>query len=52
MRFYHLLAYIRQVIYTGKVMPYYIPARDGQDGVIPLGVCLFLGTLVYIIVFR
>lgn len=52
MRFSHLLAYIRQVIHTGKVMPYYIPARDGQEGVIPLGVCLFLGTLVYIIVFR
>lgn len=51
-RFSHLLAYIRQVIQTGKVMPYYIPARDGQDGVIPLGACLFLGTLVYIILQR
>lgn len=50
-RLSHFLAYIRQIIHTGKVIPYYISARDGQDGVIPLGACLFLGTAVYIILY-
>ncbi|MEY8356535.1 prepilin peptidase [Lachnospiraceae bacterium 54-53] len=47
-RFSCLLAYIRRVLHTGKLTAYYIPARDGNDAVIPLGICLFLGTAVYI----
>lgn len=48
-RFSCLLAYIRRVLHTGKITAYYIPARDGDETVIPLGMCLFLGTLVYTI---
>lgn len=44
-----LLAYIRRVFQTGKIAAYYNPARDGYEGVIPLGMCLFLGTIVSII---
>ncbi|HBE86675.1 MAG TPA: prepilin peptidase [Lachnoclostridium sp.] len=40
-----LLAYIRHVFQTGKLTTYYDPVRDGYDMVIPLGLCLFLGTL-------
>jgi prepilin peptidase CpaA len=40
-----LLAYIRHVFQTGKLTIYYDPVRDGYDMVIPLGLCLFLGTL-------
>lgn len=40
-----LLAYIRRVFQTGKLTTYYDPVRDGYDVVIPLGLCLFLGTL-------
>lgn len=40
-----LLAYIRRVFHTGKLTAYYDPDRDGYDVVIPLGLCLFLGTL-------
>ncbi|SEU02922.1 prepilin peptidase [Lacrimispora sphenoides] len=40
-----LLAFIRHVFQTGKLTIYYDPVRDGYDMVIPLGLCLFLGTL-------
>ena len=40
-----LLAYIRRVFQTRKLTTYYDPVRDGYDMVIPLGLCLFLGTL-------
>ena len=40
-----LLAYIRHIFQTGKFTTYYDPVRDGYDVVIPLGLCLFLGTL-------
>ncbi|MDR0922793.1 MAG: A24 family peptidase [Hungatella sp.] len=40
-----LLAYIRRVFQTGNLTTYYDPVRDGYDVVIPLGLCLFLGTL-------
>ncbi len=48
-RFSCLLAYIRRVYHTKEITAYYCPERDGTDGVIPLGVCLFLGTAVYLI---
>lgn len=41
-----LLTYIRCVLHTGKLTVYYDPVRDGYDAVIPLGMCLFLGTMV------
>lgn len=50
-RFSHLLAYIRRTIHTGKILPYYVPVRDGGDGVIPLGACLFFGTLICLVMY-
>lgn len=47
-----LLAYIRRVFHTGKLTAYYNPAQDGYEVVIPLGMCLFLGTFVYIILLQ
>lgn len=44
-----LLAYIRRVYHTKEIVAYYQPERDGNDPIIPLGVCLFLGTAVYMI---
>lgn len=48
-RFSCFLTYIRYVFQTGKITAYYRPDRDGYDMVIPLGVCLFLGTLITIV---
>ncbi len=45
-----LLAYIRHVFLTGNLTEYYNPERNGYDAVIPLGMCLFLGTFVSMIV--
>lgn len=45
-RFHYLTAYIRRVYHTKKITAYYDFARDGAGAVIPLGVCLFLGTAV------
>lgn len=46
-RFSCLLAYIRRVYHTKAIEAYYQPGRDGSDTVIPLGVCLLLGTVLY-----
>lgn len=48
-RLSYLSAYIWQIYHTKTVTAYYVPARDGDKAVIPLGFCLFLGTLIYII---
>ena len=45
-RFSFLLTYIRYVFQTGKITANYRPAGDGYDMDIPLGLCLFLGTLI------
>lgn len=47
-RFSHLTAYIRHIYQTKKITAYYDFARDGADAVIPLGVCLFFGTMAFI----
>lgn len=47
-RISYFLAYIRRLIQTKELTYYYVPSRDGYDGVIPLGLCLFLGTLFII----
>lgn len=47
-RISYFLAYIRRLIQTKELTYYYVPSRDGYDGVIPLGLCLFLGTLFVI----
>ena len=48
-RLFCLLAYIRHIFQTGKLTAYYDPVRDGYDVVIPLGLCLSLGTLGYMV---
>lgn len=47
-RFFFLYSYIRNTFQTGKITAYYDSDRDGYDPVIPLGVCLFWGTLVVV----
>lgn len=44
-RFLYLAAYIRRLIQSKEIEVYYCPERDGYDCVIPLGACLFAGTL-------
>lgn len=51
-RFSYLLAYVRQTIQTGKPERYYNYAQDGYEAVIPLGLCLFLGTAAYLAFFH
>ncbi len=41
--------YVKRVRQTGRFTAYYSSSRDGYEVVIPLGLCLFLGMLVYII---
>lgn len=48
-RFMYLSAYIRRIIHTKEIVEYYNPARDGYESTIPLGLCLFLGTLIYLL---
>lgn len=48
-RFLHLTAYVRRIYHTKKITAYYDLVRDGTEAVIPLGVCLLLGTIVYIL---
>lgn len=48
-RFSYFLAYFRSLLQTGKITAYYIASRDGYDAVIPLGFCMFLGTLLVVI---
>lgn len=47
-RFFILYSYIRNTFQTGKITAYYDSDRDGYDPVIPLGVCLFFGTLLVV----
>lgn len=47
-RFCHLAAYIRRIYHTKTITAYYDKARDGTEAVIPLGVCLFFGTMAFI----
>ena len=47
-RLSYLSAYIRRFIHTKEIVAYYNPSRDGYESTIPLGLCLFLGTLVYL----
>lgn len=49
-RLSRLLAYIRHTIHTGEFTDYFDAARDGYEGVIPLGLCLFIGTFINIII--
>ena len=44
-RFSYFLTYVRSFIQTKKISVYYSSARDGYDAVIPLGFCMFLGTI-------
>lgn len=48
-RFSYLFTYIRCVIQTGKLSAYYSSKRDGYNMVIPLGLCLFLGTFLTVL---
>ncbi len=48
-RFSHFTAYIRRLYRTREITAYYVPDRDGRSTVIPLGVCMFLGAVIFII---
>ena len=48
-RFSYFLTYIRLLIQTKKITAYYSSARDGYDSVIPLGFCMFLGTILTVV---
>lgn len=48
-RFSHLIVYIGQVYHSKKITAYYDPAKEGTEAVIPLAVCLFLGTVLTIV---
>lgn len=50
-RFSYFLAYFRSLLQTRKITAYYAASRDGYDAVIPLGFCMFLGTLFAVIFF-
>lgn len=45
-RLTYLFAYIRRLILTKEVTPYHRPGRDGYQHTIPMGLCLFVGTLI------
>ncbi|MDF2886414.1 MAG: peptidase prepilin type [Lacrimispora sp.] len=48
-RFSYFLTYFRSFIQTKKITAYYSSSRDGYDAVIPLGFCMFLGTLLAVV---
>lgn len=48
-RLHYLYVYIRRLILTKEVTAYHDPARDGYAHTIPFGLCLFLGTLIYLL---
>ncbi len=50
-RFSYFLAYVRSLIQTKKITAYYSSARDGYNAVIPLGFCMFLGTILTVVFF-
>lgn len=51
-RFSYFLTYFRSFIQTKKITAYYSSARDGYEAVIPLGFCMFLGTLLAVVFFQ
>lgn len=51
-RLSYLSAYLKRLILTKEVAAYHIPARDGYDHTIPFGLCLFLGTLIYVVMIK
>lgn len=48
----YLFAYFKRFILTKEVVPYHIPSRDGYGHTIPFGLCLFLGTVIYVVVIK
>lgn len=48
-RLSYFLSYLRSLFQTKKITAYYSSSRDGYDAVIPLGFCMFLGTLLAVI---
>lgn len=49
LRLSRLKAYVKGVINTGKITPYYDRKKDGDSSVIPFGVAIGFGTLVSMI---
>lgn len=49
-RICYFTAYIGRIYHTKKITAYYDLMRDGTDAVIPLGLCLFLGTIISLVV--
>lgn len=50
-RFSYFLTYIRSLFQTKKITAYYSSSLDGYDAVIPLGFCMFLGTVLAVVFF-
>lgn len=48
-RFSYFKAYIGHLIRDRKVEAYYCPKRDGDECVIPMGVCFLAGTLITVL---
>lgn len=48
-RIHYFTAYIGRIYHTKKITAYYDLTRDGTGAVIPLGLCLFLGTIVSLV---
>lgn len=48
-RLNYLYAYFKRMILTKEVIAYHSPSRDGYEHTIPFGLCLFLGTLITIL---
>lgn len=48
-RFLYLMGYVRRALLTGKIEAYYDRRRDGEEEVIPLGVCLAVGAAAVMI---
>lgn len=46
-RLSYFFAYIRRLFRTGEAVPYYQASRDGKEAVIPLGLCLLGGCVLY-----
>lgn len=51
-RLSYLYAYIKRLILTKEVTAYHNSVRDGYEHTIPFGLCLFLGTLLYVIAIK
>lgn len=49
-RFCYLIGYVRRVLLTGEIEAYYDRSRDGEEAVIPLGVCLAVGAAAVAVV--